>query len=269
MTGLEDARAKRWWLVGRPIGSIERAAAYVDDLGFALLFPKRGITLPSLWDAACARPLRGPDGGWEWGPDAERLWGWKDELPRRKLAWYGPFVRGRPSFLSRQMLTWLYPRSGKPDDFADAGLSKPASRIATVLLRSGPLPKPILKRAVGLEGRKAGADFDKAVNELGRALVVTHFGVEESEAGWPAAILELTARAFRVGRGRDLARAAERYLDVMIEARPPELAKAFGWTTGDAREALDGLVASGKAQRDGSGYRAVPPKRSGSRRQHR
>jgi hypothetical protein len=30
--------------------------------------------------------------GEEWGPDAEREWGWKDELPLRRLAWYGRFL---------------------------------------------------------------------------------------------------------------------------------------------------------------------------------
>ena len=43
---LELERAKRWWQSGRPLGRIDRAARFVDDVGFALLFPRTGMELP-------------------------------------------------------------------------------------------------------------------------------------------------------------------------------------------------------------------------------
>ena len=52
---LELARAKRWWQSGRPIARIDRAARFIDDVGFALLFPKAGVELPSLWRATTDR----------------------------------------------------------------------------------------------------------------------------------------------------------------------------------------------------------------------
>ncbi|MGH2660521.1 MAG: hypothetical protein ACRDHS_12900 [Actinomycetota bacterium] len=48
MDDLEKARARRWWQTGRRVGSLKRAAAFLDDVGFALLFPKAGMALPSL-----------------------------------------------------------------------------------------------------------------------------------------------------------------------------------------------------------------------------
>jgi len=254
---LETERAKRWWRTKRRIGSLERAAAFVDDVGFAFLFPKSGVALPSLWEAASDRPMH--DLGREWGPDAERVWGWKDELPRRGLAWYGRFLRGRPSFLATDLLACLYPRSGAPGDFEDAQLSPYAYRIARILLRSGPQPTSALREALDAEGSKGGERFDRALSELGRGLVVTHFGTEDEGAGWPSGILELTARAFRLPRrtGRDRARlrAAGRFLDTILMARPAELASSFGWTAAEARAALDGLADRGKATRDGGVYR--------------
>ena len=38
MDDLEAERRRRWWQTGRPIRSIGRAGAFIDDVGFALLF---------------------------------------------------------------------------------------------------------------------------------------------------------------------------------------------------------------------------------------
>ncbi len=259
MEDLEAQRARRWWQAKRKIGSIERASAFVADVGFALLFPNKGVVLPTLYEVASDRPMESL--GEDWGPDAERVWGWKDELPHRGLAWYAKFLRGRPSFLAPSLLADLYPRPGRPKDFEDAGLSAAAYRIARILLRSGPQSTTALREALDVEGRKAGEAFSNAVAELGRALVITHFGVEEEGAGWPTPVLELTARAFSIPRRRNpeacRRRATRRFLDTMLVARPYELGNAFGWGADAARAALEDLVARGDAARVDSGYRVI------------
>lgn len=261
---LERARAERWWAGRAKVTRIDRAAAFIEDLGFALLFPNRGIVLPSLYDVASDRPLFSPAG--DWGPDADRVWGWKDELPRRGLAWYGRFLRGRPSLLAPPLLGDLYARSGRPDDFEEAGLSPRAHRIARILLRSGPQSTAALREALDVEGKRASEEFQRAIAELGRALVVTHFGTGDEGGSWPVPVLELTARAFRIPpRGRrSRLRAAGRYLDTMVAAKPPELARTFGWPVDEARSLLDTLVRRGRARReDPLGYvSSVPSVRS-------
>ncbi len=250
---LDRARARRWW-AGRPkIVRIERAAAFVEDLGFCLLFPNRGVALPSLYDAASDRPLFSPAG--DWGPDADRVWRWKDELPRRGLAWYGKFLRGRPSFLSPSLLGDLYPRRGRPDDFEEVELSPRAHRIARILLRSGPQSTVALREALDVEGRRATEGFQRALAELARALVVTNFGSADEGGAWPVPVLELTARAFPIpppGR-RSRLRAAERYLDTMIAARPTELASALRLDLEESRDLLETLARRGRALRDDTG----------------
>ncbi len=265
---LELARARRWWLTKRRVASIGRAAAFIDDVGFTLLFPNKGVDLPSLYGVVSDKPLFSPEG--DWGPEADRVWVWKDELPRRGLAWYGRFARGRPSLLSPALLADLYPRRGRPDDFQDAGLSPAAHRIARILLRSGPQSTGALREALDVEGKRASDAFYRSVTELGRALVVTHFGVEDEGAGWPVPVLELTARAFRIPARRSdtarRARAAERYLDTMLVASPHELGSTFGWGTEVARRTLDLLVARGRAERHASAYRLRSAPRSASGR---
>jgi hypothetical protein len=233
------------------VRSIERAAAFVDDVGFALLFPSRGVELPSLFEATSDRTIEHL--GVDWGPDTERVWGWKDELPRRGLAWYGRFLRGRPSVLSPSLLADLYPRRGRPDDFAeDPALGPDARRIAEIVLLSGPTSTAALREALDAYGTRGQARFNRALGELGRSLVVTHLGTEEQGAGWPAAVLELTARVFDVrstakARAGARTRASQRFLDTVLAARAHELGNTFGWGAAAARAQLDELVRAGGA----------------------
>ena len=240
---LETARAKRWWQAGKPIARIDRAARFIDDVGFALLFPKKGVGLPTLWEAATDRPVMDAQG--EWAPEMERVWRWKDELPRRGLAWYGEFVRGRKSFLSPALLTALYPRSGHPEDFEEATFSPDARRIARILLLDGPQSTAVLREALDVEGSRGAERFGKAVGELARVQVVTHFGTRDEGGGWPSAVLELTARAFSIPRTRDAdacrLRVARTFLDTMIVAQPYHLGNAFhGGATAARVVFLDG-----------------------------
>ncbi|MEW6060077.1 MAG: hypothetical protein AB1551_08080 [Actinomycetota bacterium] len=265
MDDLRVARARRWWHTKRKISSAERAAAFVEDVGFALLFPNKGVSLPTLLEVATDQPIE--DLGWDWGPDAERLWAWKDEMPRRGLAWYARFLRGRPSFLSPGLLADLHPRSGRSDDFEDAKLSGNALRIARMLFRSGPQSTAALREALGIEGRKAGEAFNRCLTELGRQLVITHYGVEDQGVGWPTPVLELTARAFAIPKRRDphasRLRATRRFLDTMLVVRPFELGNAFGWGADAARAALEELAEAHQAHRDGPSY--ILPSFSGGR----
>ena len=222
------------------IKSFDRAATFIDDVGFALLWPASRIPLPSLWAVGTIEE--------GFNADAERVWGWKDELPLRKKAWYGTFLRGRKSFLSRELLADLYPRDGTPDDFRSVELSPDARRMAAIVEADGPISASVLREAMKVPGPR----FNKAVNELGRALVVTHFGVEDEGAGWPSACFELTTRVFKPkprGSGEERrARAARRFVGTVIECRVGDLAGAFGWTPEQARAALDACVERGDAR---------------------
>ena len=155
MDDLGAERRRRWWQTGRPIRSIGRAGAFIDDVGFALLFPSTRVALPSLYEAASEQPV--PLAELAWGPDAQRVWGWKDELPRKGLAWSGRLLGGgRASCLAPDLLADCYPRAGEPDDFRRAPLGTEARQVADTLLASGPLPAAVLRQAVGLQGRRGG-----------------------------------------------------------------------------------------------------------------
>jgi hypothetical protein len=259
-TDIDARRARRWRLDQPPLVSHQQAADFIEEVGFALLFPKRGLELPALWSA-----VRQQDFSEQlvWGPDIQRMWRWKDELPERGLAWYGHLLRGQPSFLSPALLAALYPRSGGADDFHGVALSHGARSLADLLLVNGPMSAAVLRQAAGFEGKAGSARMTKSVAELSRALVVTHYGVEEKCTGWPSAVFELTARAFAVpAAGSDADRrhlVARQFLSTMAAATASELARAFGYPAATARSMLAELVESGQATLDNDVYTLKPP----------
>jgi hypothetical protein len=238
---LDAARARRWGYGVKPLTTRAQAAKWIDRVGFALLFAKDGIHLPAILDVA-----RGPD--WDpsaddgWGPEIQRVWAWKDELPDARQAWSGHFLRGRSSLLSPSLLGLLYPGTGDDEDaVGEVGLSREARQVAELLLVEGALPTAELRRACGLSGKQA-PKFTRAVTELSRKLLVSHRGTSEQRAGWPSVVLDLTPRVFAVPAQGHVAdrrrRAAEVFTSTMVEAEPNELARAFNWTVDEARLAL-------------------------------
>jgi hypothetical protein len=243
---LGQARATRWWVRGRRIGSIERAAAFLDDVGFALLFPAPRAVVPSLWEAVAGEDEE--PFGTGMGKNEQRVWTWKDELPRRGLSWYGAYLGGRGSFLSPALLKALYPAAGEPTDHKFLQLSPAAHEIADAVAAE-PLPSATLRALIGDRSR-----YQRAIVELQRNLLVTTAGVQETGSGWPAALIALTCSQFDVGGAADHAFATGRLLDTMLVTTPGELARTFRWPAAQARARLDDLVEAGQATYDGRRY---------------
>ena len=78
--------------VHRPCSGVRRRR------GLRFAVPSERVLVPSLWEAVAGEDAEPFATGM--GSDEQRVWAWKDELPRRGLAWYGNFVAGRGSFLS-------------------------------------------------------------------------------------------------------------------------------------------------------------------------
>jgi hypothetical protein len=223
---LGQARYRRW-RVGRSVRTLDDAAGFLGDVGFALLFPTDRIALPSLWEAVAGDEAV-PFADGVMGEDERMVWTWKEQLPLNGHAWYGRFLRGRASFLAPDLVAALYQGSGNPKDHEDRPLSIDAHQLANALA-AGPLPSSELRRLIG-RGK-----YERAVTELQRQLLVTTAGVQEQSTGWPSAVIELTCRLFEVGGRYDPDRAAQRFLDTVLDATVADLARAFGWTVAEAR----------------------------------
>jgi hypothetical protein len=236
---LARSRGARW-LPSPRLGTLEAAARFIDDIGFAVLFPADRVEVPSLFEA-----VADPDAvAWEQGMGVaeSKVWTWKDALPAAGYAWSGKLLHRRASLVSPALLVSLYQGQGDLDDHRGFELPPESHRIAAALLH-GPLPSSALRELVG--DRKG---YGLGITELHRRLLVTSAGTVEQRGGWPATLVDLTCRVFDVGGGGDRAEATRRFIATVIEAKPSTLAKAFGWALPMARAELAGLVATGEAQ---------------------
>lgn len=179
------------------LDSIRAAAKWLDRAGFALLMPHKGIPLPSLWEA-----IRGKPGGHPfrpWTKDSDYMWEWKDELPAKRLGFYGSIWAGKPGLCSVEMLPCLLKLWGCPlgeDGFRTAyregALSFDANRTCEVLLRTGPINTYNLRKRVGLAPNTA----KRAFVELQKKLIIAKCGAEKVAKIWEAEVVDLTARVF-------------------------------------------------------------------------
>jgi hypothetical protein len=180
-----------------PARTVQAAARFVDRVGFALLMPHRGLPIPTLWEAIRGRPGGHPFRTWT--EDSDRMWEFKDELPKRRLAFYGSLWLGHPGFVSLELLPCLMKLWGCPpgeDGFRTAyregRLSFDANRIGEALLRSRGLNTYRLRLKTGLQPNT----FKRALVELQRKLIVAKCGTDSTDTTWAAEVVDLSARVF-------------------------------------------------------------------------
>jgi len=186
--------------------NIEQAARYIARVGFCLLFPIKRLPLPSLWGW-----LKGcPEAWWPrefsltgtWDADSERLWAWKDELPRRRRAYYGKYFRGRGSLIAPAFLPCFYrlaenfPEASGERLYRAGKISADACRIYKQLASDGPLPALELRHACGFDSARRNLRFKRALEELQRRLLIVHWGTAQETYGWESNVYELVSRAF-------------------------------------------------------------------------
>ena len=243
-----------------PVKTIRGAAAWVDRVGLAALFPGADLVLPSLWQAVSGRleldwAVRGEDGSFvSFTPEMDKLWRWKDELPERGLVCAGKHLGRWSALVAPRLLAPLYAltgRAGAPEDFRGAELGGLDLELAEAVLAEGPATAPELRALVGADKRPV----DAAVLRLQRALVLTNARLVEQDQGWGAIAVDLLTRRWREHlRGLPVADEARRTLGRTVLASSGELSAAdlggaLGWRLEPARALLDELVERGEAAR--------------------
>ena len=236
------------------IRTIAQAARYIDRVGFCLLFPSKKLPLPSLIEASKGRALRNYKPCADWSGDFVHLWRWKDELPRKRLAYYGKYFRGRGVFLSLEFLAYFYcleGNHGTRDEYERlyrAGkITADAHVVCTALVERGPQATLELRYGLGWEAKRGNRRFKRALLELQQRLLIVHWGTKAETRAWESAVYQLTARAFpkavraTAKLSPDVARQriAAQYRKHRAHAKPQEAARLFGWSRAEAQAALD------------------------------
>ncbi len=234
------------------IRTLQEAAAWVDRVGLALVFPRDDVVLPSLWEAAGGEnefAVRDADGTFlRWTEPMEFVWPTKDELPAQRLCAAGKHLRGRASLVSLDLLAALVAVAGRNE------LDPLEEEVAELLRAEGPLSTRELPALLPAHERKR---VRAALDRLQKALVVTNAGLEETD-GWPAIVVDLVERRYanrlRTVPPLDEARTAiaARLLGAVGELTAEDVRGALGWRKADAVAALD---ATGAASREEENFK--------------
>jgi hypothetical protein len=234
----------------RPIARIRRAAdavRFLETVGFCVLFPVKNVALPSLYFAVAKRQPTG------WDKYAQLIWKWKDELPKKRSAFYGKYFKGRGSFLSLKFLPYFLAlhgtavRASEAEEFYEAGrISHDALELWQALSKHGPLATLELRNACKMETQAGNKRFKKAMLELQGLLIVTHSGAEQETGAWASNRFDLVVRAFpkQAAQAREISvedartAIAMKYCTLYPSASPAQIARLFGWTKAQAVTAL-------------------------------
>ncbi len=258
---LLDWRVERYRMhPDRKVRTEEQALAFLNDVGCAFLFPQAGVMLPSLWDAINGRSRDIP--GHHHDHALSLTWNWKDSLPARKAVWYGKLVKGKPTFISLDLLPAFYALSsnyGELDDYleqyADGRMSKEARTVYETLLASGPSSTNALRKATGMFG---GGDvarrFERAIAELQADLKIVKCGTAEDNRWKYCYVYDLllrwhpaVAEQARTLSGRQaMTQIVTRYLRTVIAAPATSLAGLFGWEPNVATRLISQLLEQGE-----------------------
>jgi hypothetical protein len=195
--------------------TLEQAAAWIDGVGVALLFPNGDYVLPSLWEAVAGDPqvdwaIRNEEGKYvEFTPSMRKVWGWKDDLPAARLACVGLHVARTTSLVAPRLVASLYTLTAGSRGELE-GLEREVAEAAEALGR--PAGRRELRLLVGADKRST----DRAINALQRKLVLTNAGLTEEGSGWAATLHDLFARRWKTKLRRLPAR--EDALDALATA---------------------------------------------------
>jgi len=235
----------------RRVRTAADAVRFIDAVGYCLLFPIKNLPLPSLYYAVARRyPLT-------WDRYTEKIWDWKDELPRRRRAFYAKYFKGRGTFISLKLLPAflaMQETAAEPGDherfYSGGRISHDARVIWAALERHGPLATLELRHACKMDSKAGNVRFKRAMFELQRLLFVVHFGAEQETSAWASGRFQLTCRAFpreaalarRITPEAARAAIAAKYLHWHPDAPPARLVRLFGWSKAEAARACTLVV---------------------------
>lgn len=252
----------------RPVATLAEAVKFIDAAGFCTLFPVANVPLPSLY---CAVSGRDGEDGVVFDEQFERIWEWKDELPRRRRAYYAKYFRGKGTFISRgflpHFLAMRETAAAQHDHerfYREGRIGDDARLIWQALAEHGPLATLELRHACRMETTAGNVRFKRAILDLQCLLVVSHFGAEQETGAWASGKYELTSRAFPAETSAafeiepQAARAslARKFAQGNPGAQATQIARLFGWTRLQAEAAWQAASPVRAGGKSGSGRRA-------------
>jgi len=193
--------------------SQKRAIEFIEKNGMLLVFPKNNQKEPlSLWSEFFPKSKM----KWEWDDDGDdrvaQMWGLMKKLSSGSHVVYSKWYQGRATFFSRELFTaFLAERLQMERLKMLKQLSREAFDILKLLEDNSPLSTRVIKKEVGLQGKRLESLYSKAMQELFCRLDVVAFG-EVDDGAFPSLAIGATALLFE-----DLLKDAGKMSDLEIQ----------------------------------------------------
>jgi hypothetical protein len=254
---LQQLRREKWRLDGKPIRAIEAARAFVEDVGFCLMYPQRPTLLvPTFIGAFVGSEDRLPD--WQHAfadPRAAEATELMVRLLRERAAFEANLFEENNGFLvAASVFPYFYALMGErnPKQPPKPGTRSPYSQLAcdayALIRKDGPTSKQKLLERLG--GGLSTAALDKALAELWSKLRITRVDYKASEGSVWDLLYRWAPEAVKEGVGLSVPEAlsalVSKYLDCVIAVEQTELENFFGNFIARSRvkDAVNALLAA-------------------------
>jgi hypothetical protein len=254
---LQQLRREKWRLTGRPIRTIEDARAFLDDVGFCLMYPTRPpLLVPTFIGAFVGAEDRLPS--WQHAfadsraAEATEL---MVRLLRERSAFEANVFEENNGFLvAASVFPYFYALMGErnPKQPPKAGSRSPYSALAcdafAIIQNDGAISKQRLRERLG--GGLSAAALDKALAELWSKLRITRVDYRPSEGSVWDLLYRWAPEPVKQGVGLSVPEALSallsKYLDCVIAVEQAELEAFFGnfIARSKVKEAVNALLAA-------------------------
>jgi hypothetical protein len=254
---LQQLRREKWRLDGKPIRTIEAARAFLEDVGFCLMYPSRPALLAPTFIGAF---VGGEDRLPEWqhafkDPRAAEATGLMVRLLRERAAFEANLFEENNGFLiAASVFPYFYALMGErnPKLAPKAGSRSPYSALAcdafALIQRGGAMSKQKLQDALG--GSVSLPALDKALAELWSKLRITRVDYKASEGSVWDLLYRWAPEAVKEGVGLSVQEAltalVSKYLDCVVAVEQAELEVFFGnfIARSKVKDAVNALLAA-------------------------
>jgi hypothetical protein len=254
---LQQARTAKWRLDGRTVRTLEDGRAFLESVGFSLLYPlKQPLLVPTFVGAWVGADDHLPT--WQHSFSDQRAQDARElmvRLLRDRAAFEANLFDENNAFLvSASAFPYFYALVGErnPKQVPKAGSRAEYSQLACdafeVIRREGPISKQKLGERLG--GSLSEPALDRGLSELWSRLRITRVDYKAGEGAFWDVLYRWAPDAVREGIslsvGEALTALISKYLDCVVAADQQELETFFGNFVSRSRvkEAVNALLAA-------------------------
>jgi len=254
---LQQLRREKWRLDGKAVRTIENARAFLEDVGFCLMYPQRPpLLVPTFIGAFVGADDHLPE--WQHAfkdPRATEATELMVRLLRERTAFEANLLQENNGFLvAASVFPYFYALMGErnPKLAPKAGTRSPYSQLARdaydLIQREGPISKQrLLER---LAGGLSIAALDKALAELWSKLRITRVDYKPAEGSVWDLLYRWAPDPVKEGIGLSVPEAlsalVSKYLDCVVAIDQAELETFFGnfIARSKVKDAVNALLAA-------------------------